>query len=147
MTGNRARMPAAMPMPPSRPAADATSATTPASASVAPTTWRREAPRARNSAFSRVRWATTMAKVLWMEKVATSRRVVNRLRNCPEIISWFSSADRCPVIASTPDGRTARSESTSSRWLVPGPARTWMLAAWPRLAVRYFSASALVIPV
>jgi len=36
-------------------------------------TWRREAPSARNRAFSRVRWAMTMAKVLWMEKVATSR--------------------------------------------------------------------------
>lgn len=28
---------------------------------------------ARSSAFSRVRWATTIANVLWMLKVATSR--------------------------------------------------------------------------
>ena len=72
MAGNSAWSPAAIPMPPARPAADATTATTLASTRVDAVTCRREAPRARNRAFSRVRWATTIAKVLWMEKVATS---------------------------------------------------------------------------
>jgi hypothetical protein len=64
-------------------------------------TWRREAPRARNRAFSRVRWAMTIANVLWMEKVATSRampentsrNVVKMVRNWDEIMSVFSCAD------------------------------------------------------
>ncbi|MBP2053858.1 hypothetical protein J2Z21_006860 [Streptomyces griseochromogenes] len=44
-------------------------------------------------------------------------------------------------------GSTGVSRRTSSCWLTPGPARTWMLAAWPGRAVRYFSASAWVMPV
>lgn len=144
-----------MPMPPASPAADAVTATTAASTRVAAVTWLRAAPRARSRAFSRVRWATTMAKVLWIEKVATSRampektsrKVVKRVRNWLEIMSVFSAADSCPVMASTPSGSTGVSRSTSSRWPTPGPARTWMLAASPGRAVRYFSASARVMPV
>lgn len=48
-----------------------------------------------------MRWATTIAKVLWMEKVATrratpektSRKVVKMSRNWLEIMSVFSSVD------------------------------------------------------
>ncbi len=57
-----------------------------------------------------------------MEKVATSSTmpentsssVVKRLRKAPEIMSWFSVAEACPVIASVPGGSTGRSASTSS---------------------------------
>lgn len=62
-------------------------------------------------------------------------------------MSWFSWVDSCPVIASTPLGSTGVRASTSSCWPVPGPARTWMDAAPPGFGVRYFSASARVIPV
>lgn len=132
MTGNSAWSPAAMPIPPASPAAEATTATAVASTRVAAAICRRAAPSALNRAFSRARWATTMAKVLWMEKVATSsatpentrRKVVNRLRNWPEIMSVFSCTDSSPVIASTPLGSWAVRLSTSSCWLTPGPART-----------------------
>lgn len=104
------------------PTAEAATATTLASARVDAVTCLREAPRARSSAFSRVRWATTIAKVLWMEKVATrsampektSRSVVKRVRNWLEIMSVFSRADCCPVMASTPFGSTGVSAETSS---------------------------------
>lgn len=89
MSGKSVCSPAATPMPPSSPATDAARATTTASMSVEETTWRREAPSARSSAFSQVRWAITIAKVLWIEKVATSSTmpektsssVVKRFRN------------------------------------------------------------------
>ena len=103
-----------MPMPPSSPAAEAVTRDDGRLDEGEPMTWRREAPSARSRAFSRVRWATTIAKVLWMEKVATSSampektssKVVKRVRNWPEIMSVFSSVDSWPVIASTPLGST-----------------------------------------
>lgn len=154
MAGKSAWSPAAMPMPASTPTADAANATAVASASVAAVTCRRAAPSARSRAFSRVRWATTIAKVLWMEKVATSRampektrrRVVKRSRNVPATMSRLSAEAALPVMASTPVGSTGVSRSTSCCWLMPGPARTAMEEASPGLGVRYFSASARVSP-
>lgn len=60
---------------------------------------------------------------------------------------WFSVAEAWPVMASVFSGSTGVSASTSSGWLVPGAARTRMSAASPGFGVRYFSASACVIPV
>lgn len=155
IAGKRAWSPAAMPIPAPRPTAEETAPTTAASASVVLSTWRREAPSARRSAFSRVRWATTMAKVLWIEKIATSRampektsrRLVKSVRNWPERLSRFSSAACCPVTASTPSGSLDSSRSASCCPLVPSVARTLREAARPGAGMRYFSASARVIPV
>ena len=56
--------PAARPTPAATPMADASTPTTIASTTVEPSTCRRDAPMARNSADSRVRWATRIENVL-----------------------------------------------------------------------------------
>jgi hypothetical protein len=56
--------PTATPMPAASPTAEATIATTNASARTEPSTCRRLAPMARSSAFSRDRWATMIENVL-----------------------------------------------------------------------------------
>jgi hypothetical protein len=64
MESIRAPSPAARPTPATRPSAEATTPTASDSTIVDTSTWRREAPSARRSADSRLRWATTMEKVL-----------------------------------------------------------------------------------
>ncbi len=131
--------PAAIPIPPSTPATEAASPTTTASARVAPSTWPRAAPSARSSAFSLVRCATTMAKVLWMVKVATSSampaktssRVVNMVRKRLDTCAVASSETFVPVTASSPAGSFAVSAVTSSCWETPPEARNWIEVAWP----------------
>ncbi len=60
----RAMRPVARPMPAAIPAADATIPVASASTVIDRSTWPREAPSARSSADSRVRWATRIEKVL-----------------------------------------------------------------------------------
>ncbi|TQJ74535.1 hypothetical protein FBY22_7539 [Streptomyces sp. SLBN-31] len=72
------RRPAPMPMPATRPVTPATVPTTNASIKHRRVTWRREAPTARISASSRVRWATSMVKVLAMMNVPTKSAMPRR---------------------------------------------------------------------
>ena len=66
---------------------------TSASRATAATTWRREAPIARSSADSRVRWATRIENVLWMLNVATTRAMP---ANASRII-WNMSRKSAPI--------------------------------------------------
>ena len=59
-----ARRPKDISTPTPRPTAEATTPTTTDSNSTERSTWRRLAPMARSIAISRVRWATTIEKVL-----------------------------------------------------------------------------------
>ena len=61
-----------MPTPAAKPSAEATTPTTKRLGGHRRTTCRRDAPIARSSADSRVRWATRIENVLWMLNVATT---------------------------------------------------------------------------
>ncbi len=82
--------------------------------------WRREAPRARSRASSRLRWATRIEKVLMMRKTPTTSEIpANTSRNVcrkPRIssrVSWFFLTYSSPVRASTPAGSTFWAASAS----------------------------------
>jgi len=85
--------------PSAMPSVAAISARTNASTNTDRVTWRREAPRARSSANSRLRWATRMEKVFTMMNpptrtaitAKTNKNVEITPRNCP-IWSWDSFA-------------------------------------------------------
>ena len=64
MASIRASRPRASPMPAAMPPTEASRPTASASAVTEPSTWTRDAPSARRSADSRVRWATRIEKVL-----------------------------------------------------------------------------------
>ena len=68
-----AKMPLASPMPATMPNAEPTRPTRTASKTTEVVSWLREAPRERSRANSRMRWATTMEKVLAMMNAPTSR--------------------------------------------------------------------------
>ena len=81
---SNAFMPWASPTPASTPSTEATSPITAASSRVARNTWPRLAPTSRSSAVRRVRWASTMAKVLAMTKPATTTATAAKvIRNSP----------------------------------------------------------------
>ena len=90
MFARSAFSPIASTMPTSTPPIDATTPTTTDSTITDVRTCRRLAPRARNSASSRLRWVTTMLKVLKMmnaptnsaTKPNTSRPVRRKPRPC-----------------------------------------------------------------
>ena len=75
-------------------------------------TWRREAPSARSSADSRVRWATTIESVLWIVNVATSsatpantsRNASKKSRKSAAMSASSSAVSVAPVTASRPAG-------------------------------------------
>jgi hypothetical protein len=109
-----------------------------ASSSTLASTWRRLAPMARSSAFSRVRWATVMENVLKMMNPPTSTATrantsMNVLKNDrpSRIASWFSSVTVAPMTASTPLGRTVSRRSTSSCCETPSSAAIEMLSNLP----------------
>ena len=138
---SRALSPAASGMPATSPIAEATSPMPSASSSTAPSTWRRLAPIARSSAFSRVRWATVMKNVLKMMNPPTNRATrantsMKVLKNDrpSRMASWFSSVTVAPVTASTPPGRTASRRSTSSCCDTPSSPAIEMLSNLPGLA-------------
>lgn len=101
----RARIPAPMPTPAARPVTAATVPTTNASISTDRVTWRREAPTARSSASSLVRWATSIVKVLAMMNVPTNRAIPAKtssaffrpLMSAAICVAW-SSASCLPVV-------------------------------------------------
>lgn len=103
----RARSPAPMPIPATRPATAAIAPTTNASSSTDRVTCRREAPTARNRASSLVRWATSMVKVLAMMNVPTKSAMPAKTSS-PDlsplieeaIISAWSSASCLAVVVS-----------------------------------------------
>ena len=84
-------------MPPNNPATDATSPNVSASTLTQVRICRRDAPIVRSRADSRVRCATRIENVLWIENAATSiampakmtRKVLNALRKSSP--SWFRS--------------------------------------------------------
>ena len=127
----RARMPMARRMPRPRPIALPTEPTTKASKSTDLVTCRRDAPRARKSASSRLRCATSIEKVFTIRKEPTTREIAAKtsrktVRN--EIAlsrslaaSWAALS---PVTASTPFGSTLATWSRRSCCETPGLAVT-----------------------
>ena len=135
-----ARRPAATPMPRPRPRPAATSPMTNDSAITENRTWRREAPTARSSASSRVRWATRIENVFQMISAPTSseiaakpsRPVVKKLS--PSATAALDSATTsADVTASSPPGRTAAMRSRSSSGEVPGSPATAISSNTPAL--------------
>ncbi len=128
----RERSPAPMPMPATRPVTAATAPTTNASISTDRVTCRREAPTARISASSLVRWATSMVKVLAMMNVPTNRAIpakTSRAVCMPLIdramVSAWSSASCLPVVVRTvPSGSALSSSALSAACETPGFAVT-----------------------
>ena len=109
-----------------------------ASISTVASTCRRVAPIARSSAFSRVRWATVMKKVLKMMNPPTSRATRAKISmkvlkndNPWRRASWLSSVTVAPVTTSMPGGRTSPIRSTSSSCDTPSSAATEMLSSLP----------------
>ena len=73
------------------------------------TTWRREAPTARSSAISRLRWAISMVKVLAMMKTPTNSAIPAKTRSIrvshlvfSAICLDCSSASLAPLVAVMP---------------------------------------------
>ena len=110
-----------MPMPAAKPMAVASTPTASASAATVSTTWRRDAPTARISADSRVRWATRIENVLWMLKAATtmampakaSSSVWKKPRKSLSTSRCCSAVSSAPVSASTPSGSVAAIRDSS----------------------------------
>ncbi len=100
-------------------------------------TCRREAPRARSRASSRLRWATRIENVLTIRKAPTtsampakiSRNVGDEPRSPRAARLPLSSAASSPVTASTPSGSSA---ATASRELLLGDA---VLGGHPQVGV------------
>ena len=128
----RACRPAARPRPTPNPMAVATTPMASASRATATTTWRREAPIARSSADSRVRWATRIENVLWMLNVATtsaipakaSRIVWNMSRKSAPMSSCCSAVSSACVSAWMRAGTCSTISSRSVSWLTPASAAT-----------------------
>ena len=122
--------PIARPTPAPRPTTAAKKPIASASAATPASTWPRDAPIARSSAVSRVRWATTIAKVLWMLNVATSsampakasRNVLKKPRKSASSVSIASSTSSCPVSASWAAGNSASTDERSCSSETPGSA-------------------------
>ena len=133
MVAKSTLMPSARTKPSPRPTVDPMNPMTSASKSTERLTCRRLAPRARNRASSRLRWATRIEKVLMIRKAPTtsetpaktSRNVLmNDSALLMSLAAW--SAALSPVSASTPAGRTDWTRSRSSAWLTPSLAVTEM---------------------
>ncbi len=96
------------------------------------TTWRREAPIARSSADSRVRWATRIENVLWMLNVATTRAIPanarrtisNMFRKSSPICCSCSAVSSAWASASMWAGSSWVISSRSDSWLTPSSALT-----------------------
>ena len=152
----RTRLPAGRPNPNAptsafRPAASRTPAASPITAAMRPTaaasmsteprTWRLLAPRARNRPFSRVRWATVMAKVFKMMKAPTSRATTAKMRkNLLKTdrffwtVSCVSLMAAAPVTASVPGGSTRCRLAASCCCDTPGAATKLMEVNLPGAA-------------
>ena len=124
--------PAARPRPTPNPMAEATTPMISASRATAVTTCRREAPIARSSADSRVRWATRIENVLWMLNVATTRAIPanarrtisNMFRKSSPICCSCSAVSSAWVSASMWAGSNWVISSRSASWLTPSSAPT-----------------------
>ncbi len=118
---SKALRPLASPRPATSPMPDATMPTINDSTTTAVSTWRRDAPRARSSADSRVRWATTIDSVLWIVKVATSsatpantsRNTSKKSRKSAAMSASSSAVSVAPVTASSPSGNIGEIAATS----------------------------------
>jgi hypothetical protein len=123
--------PTASASPRSSPMTDAMIPTTSASRSTEASTWRREAPRVRSVASSRIRWATVMASVFAITKAPTksaippkaSRRYLKKFR--PSWTSWLSDfACSSPLFTCAVAGSTGLTSLTSVEVETPGFAAT-----------------------
>ncbi len=128
----------AMPTPARTPTADANSPTTSASPTTEAITWRRLAPRVRNSASSRVRCATMIENVLKMRNAPTNSEIAANTSNAvwknprPSCsASACSSATAVLVRTSAPVGRTARTSASSERTSTPSSPRTLIVSTTP----------------
>ena len=96
-------------------------------------TWRREAPSARSSADSRLRWATRIENVLWMLNVATTsamhgERQQDRLEHAEEValdlghllVGQLGAGERLGVRRERGGDR----RRAASSWLTPSSAAT-----------------------
>ena len=108
----RARSSAAVPIPSTKPATPPTKPSSSPSLTTARQIWRREAPRVRSSANSRMRWATVIEKVLKMRKAPTnsamkanaSRKVFRKPRLSRMSLDSLAACS-WPVRTSTPAPR------------------------------------------
>ena len=105
--------------------------TTKASISTDRVTCLLEAPSARSSASSRLRWATRIEKVLTMRKAPTTsempakiNRKVRRKLMASSRSEALSSAALSPVTASKPSGSRSATSSRSCSWDTPSRAVT-----------------------
>ena len=128
---NRTRSAIASSTPSPRPIVEPSSPSTNASSCTDQVTCRREAPRARSSASSRLRCATRIENVLTMMNAPTTRAMPAKTsRNvvmkpiASSSSSAASSAAWSPVTASTSLRSTGATASRSSSWDTPSSAVT-----------------------
>ena len=127
-----------MPYPAATPATEASSPSTAASPMWLRKICRREAPSARKSADSRIRWAAMTSEALWMLRPATSsaipantpRNARKKLRNALFTAAICSLVACWPVMTWVPLGTTARTAPASRSWLMPGPALATTAVSW-----------------
>ena len=118
----------ATPMPPMIPTSEASTPTRRLSPSTPAMICGRLAPMARSRARSRVRWAITIAKVLWMMNAPTkSATAANASRKELSIPSESRTLSRFSRVTSSPvstciSGRAAATEERRSVSLTPGSA-------------------------
>ena len=105
-----------------------------ASSSTLRETCRREAPRARRRASSRLRWATRIEKVLTMRYAPTTSATPAKIsrkvwRNFTPLRIWLadSSAASSPVSARTWGGSSLSTASRNVAWDTPASAVTQMV--------------------
>ena len=130
----------AIPMPASTPSSEDTTPITVASTMTEVITCRPLAPSARNSASSRVRWATMIANVLKMMKAPTNRATNAKTRKAVRrkprpVLTWSCASEVtvAAVTASTPFGSTSPIRRCSSTPETPASATTDTESSSPSL--------------
>ena len=116
------------------PVTDATSPTISASPRTDRRTWRWSAPRARSSPSSRVRWPTTMAKVLVMMKIDTNSETTAKpsstfpISSMPSLNSARCSSARVALsTTSAPSPSLACISASTGRLLAVPSSDTWIV--------------------
>ena len=146
---NSVRRSAAVPMPSRKPTTPPTKPSASPSLTTARQIWRRDAPRVRSSANSRMRWATVIEKVLKIRKAPTnsamkanaSRKVFRNPRLSRMSLDSLSACS-WPVRTSTV-GPSVRASWVLSCWGdTPGLAATWISSKpSPLPSIRWASGS------
>jgi hypothetical protein len=130
-----------MPRPRKRPASEPISPITTDSSTTEPSTCRRDAPRVRNVANSRIRWATVIASVLAITKLPTNRAMPPKpismylIRLMPSWVSLLSAAACASALFTcVVSERSGLIWRTSSACVVPGSAPTRIRSSLPALS-------------